>query len=193
MRGEDSGDLAETGESVVFCFPQLGILMSSQKNITPIIGIAGIILFILIYAIGNLILHYGQDYLHKPQIEQCELLDKELSKLKVDIDTNKYNIDLNEKNSEAQKIKIDKMENKLKFPDKNYDSEYLYSNDYKRYKKLTDEYNINIVSINQMISNYKSLIEQYNLKVIEYNNLAKTAYSRWYIIPVPGKVSKVRN
>jgi hypothetical protein len=173
--------------------PHCNKSLEYRKRISPIIGLAGVILVILGYVVVNSILHYGQEIYHKPQIEQCELLDKELSKLKAEIDIYKNNIELTKQNLFLQKIKIDEIENKLKYPEKNYISEKSYDKDYKMYKKLIKDYNTQVEKNNQSISNCKSLIEQYNLKVGEYNTLAKTAYSKWYVIPIPGKISKGKN
>ena len=83
------------------------------------------------------------------------------------------------------------MEQKLLNPEINYSSKLLFDKDYYKYKQLINQYNNDIETMNKVISDYKQLIVHYNENVEEYNKLAKDAYTRWFIIPMPGK-SKVK-
>jgi len=45
---------------------------------------------------------------------------------------------------------------------------------------------VNLLKRSNDIAAYKQLIATYNDNVNEYNTLSKSAYKRWYLIPIPG-------
>jgi uncharacterized protein (DUF983 family) len=163
---------------------------STDDRKSTIIGIVAIFTVVIIFIIVNLVLHYAQKIYHKPQVDRCEVLEKELGMMKGEIDIYKHEIAILEKNLYLIKGEIEKIEYKLKSPTEYYYSENSYNNDYLKYKKLIRDYNENAENYNTLNHNHRSLIESYNSKVKEYSSLAKTAYSTWYIIPIPGKISK---
>lgn len=125
-------------------------------------------------------------------MEKCELLEKELTKMISEIDIKKQDIGIKKENLILQEREIENLEKKLKYPEHYYNSDISYKKDYKKYKDLIYNYNNNVEKIKKMLSDYKILIGQYNEKVNKYNNMAKTAYTRWYIIPVPGKIFNIK-
>lgn len=162
-----------------------------RKKFNPLIGIAGILLLVVIYGVGNLVLYYAQEAYRKPDIERCELLNSELIKMEGEIGKYKLEININKEKMIAQK-EIEILEQKLRSPDNYYNTQITYERDFFKYKQFIKNYNKNVEDTNRLIKGHKELINNYNSKVEVYNQIAPKAYTRWYIIPVPGKVSKAK-
>jgi len=168
--------------------PQCG-----KSRISRAVIKSGIIIFIiiLVYILGNIILYYAQESIQKPNILKCEQIEIKLKEMELNI--SKYEKDiLNNKNEmQSQKSEIEKIHGKLLSPEINYKDEKGYNMEYNRYRNLIKNYNNNVDKTNKLLLSYKVLIDSYNSNVEEYNKLAKTAYTRWFIIPMPTK-SKVK-
>ena len=168
--------------------PQCG---KSRISRTVLKSGAVIIGVILIYIIANICLYYVQETTKRPIIEKCERLEKKLKENENIIKDYENKISLKKKGLEIKKEPIANIEQKLLDPEINYPTKLLYDRDHQKYKKLINEYNNDVETMNNFISDYKRLIVSYNENVEEYNKLAKDAYTRWFIIPMPGK-SKVK-
>lgn len=72
----------------------------------------------------------------------------------------------------------------------NYRTNDDYKAEYLRYSNLIKNYNSDIPTLRLLQTKYISLAKVYKLGVEDYNNLAKIAYSRWYLIPVRKSGSK---
>ena len=55
---------------------------------------------------------------------------------------------------------------------------------------MVRDFNIDVNNYNLFNESLKKDIDIYNSKVEEYNKVAKAAYTRWYIIPITGKLKK---
>jgi hypothetical protein len=168
--------------------PQCGkskISRSVLKAGAVIIGV------ILIYIIVNICLYYAQETTKRPVIEKCEQLDKKLKENEIIIKDYENRISQKNKDLKARKETIANLEQKLLNPENNYSSKLLFDKDNYKYKQFIIKFNNDVENMNKDISDYKQLIVQYNENVEEYNKLAKDAYTRWFIIPIPGK-SKVK-
>jgi len=151
-----------------------------------------ILLLVVVFGIGNLVLYYGQEYYHSNEIEQCKRLDSELTRIKGEIEECGRKIAISGNVLDAKKSVIGELLQKLRSPNVYYSNKRTYDSDRLRYENLLSTYNAEVGPHNALISSHKTLIANYSTKVEEYNKIAKTAYSRWYIIPVPGRTSKVR-
>lgn len=73
------------------------------------------------------------------------------------------------KRCESLKSSLVVLENKI-----NYQKNQIESNRSNYQKRNLD------------IETYHGMIDNYNAMVNEYNTLSKSAYNRWYLIPIPG-------
>ncbi|PRM90464.1 hypothetical protein CJ671_02420 [Aliarcobacter cryaerophilus] len=132
----------------------------------------GIFSLLILYIFINVILWGGQELYYKNDMEKCENIKMELSSLKKELDNLENKLFF----MDEQKERLDGARTSLKV---------LVDRDYKDYNKLVDEHNKNVPKYNNMLIEQKEKISRYNELTDEYNNLAKYAYSRWWLFPFP--------
>ena len=105
-------------------------------------------------------------------VEKCESIEVTLDRMKKDIlKSDKY--------FELRKIE---KENILSLKKK---IEQNHSNQYTRYNSLIDSYNQGMPEYKSRLTNYNKQIDNYNDLTQKYNKLAQSAYSRWWLLPIP--------
>lgn len=161
---------------------------SLQRGVTPSIGQrfkghalgwgAGILIFVLI----NGALYVGQEIYHRGDVQRAEALEAQLEELEAGIE--RLDSFLAEKANESERL--DALGQKLDNPEANYLTEAAYESDLRRYNSGVKRWNANLEMLQEVAEQRESKVDAYNALVDKYNIVAEAAYSRWYLIPIPG-------
>ncbi len=153
-------------------FQKIQIENANKKNsgIPPFI--ISILSLIIMFAVLNGVIYGAQEIYYWNDIKKCESMETKLKSLKIEISKIEEFVQL-------RKNKLDKirqLEQEIK---------QGLSKDYNKYQKMIDSYNLNNNTYKKYMKDYDSLIVQHNKIAREYNDLAKNAYSRWWLLPIP--------
>jgi hypothetical protein len=124
-------------------------------------------------------LYVGQELYHAADVRQCEAIEGELANLDSEI----RSIAVRLKGRSREREAIERMESELEQNHFTHGSSYDAA--YRSYSDRVDRYNADVPAIKALAVRHDALVDRYNGRVEEYNRLAKTAYARWYLIPVP--------
>jgi len=131
-----------------------------------------ILSLIIMFTVLNGIIYGAQEIYYWNDVKKCESMKVKLKNLKKEI--NKIEDFIN-----FRKTKLDRINQLTK------EIKQGLSKDYTKYKKMVNEYNSKIPKYKKSMNEYDSLIVEYNKVTREYNELAKDAYSRWLLLPIP--------
>ena len=129
----------------------------------------------------NALLYVGQEWYHADDVRRCEEIERELAEMNQEIAAMERYL---EGRQRERKALLD-LESKLKHGESRLRGAAAYDRAYSDYSKRVDRYNAEVELATAMVAKYESTIAVYNKKVDEYNRLAKSAYSRWHLIPLP--------
>jgi hypothetical protein len=141
------------------------------------------------FLILNGLLYIGQEWYYADDVRRCDEIKTQLTQMDQEIDSSEEY--LQERKRAGREI--EELEAKLKQGVNVFGTRSAYLAAYDNYKKLVNQYNREVGSAKQVSAKYQALVEDYNSNVEEYNKLAKSAYSRFYLIPVPRGTSKSLN
>jgi len=143
--------------------------VAQQESSTYTKSILG---FIFSFLLLNGLIYGTQEIYYMGDVEKCESIEVTLDRMKKDIlKSDKY--------FESRKIE---KENILSLKKK---IEQNHSNQYTRYNSLIDSYNQGMPEYKSRLTNYNKQIDNYNDLTQKYNKLAQSAYSRWWLLPIP--------
>ncbi|MFV9646455.1 MAG: hypothetical protein ACNYWU_11590 [Desulfobacterales bacterium] len=142
----------------------------------------GIIIILLVFAGLNGVLYIGQELYYADDVKKCEDIEIQIASMKSEIDQIEKYIS----SVEIERKKINNLEQSLTKNVSVYLNEADYERDYNKYSKMIDAFNSKFSQVEKAIKRYDELIEKHNGQVELYNTIAETAYSRWYLIPIPG-------
>ena len=131
-----------------------------------------ILSLIIMFTVLNGIIYGAQEIYYWNDVKKCESMKVKLKNLKKEI--NKIEDFINFRKTKLDRI--NQLEKEIK---------QGLSKDYTKYKKMVNEYNSKIPKYKKSMNEYDSLIVEYNKVTREYNELAKDAYSRWLLLPIP--------
>jgi len=119
--------------------------------------IIAILSFIIMFAILNGVIYGAQEIYYWNDVKKCESIKNKLHKIK-------------------KRTKILELEKEIK--------QGILDN-YTSYQNKINIYNSNSNTYKQYQKEYDNSVTEYNQMVTKYNTLSKTAYSRWWLIPIP--------
>ena len=132
--------------------------------------VGGVIGVILMYGVLNGALYVGQDFLARDDVARAEALEARLGGLGLEIDSIAAWLE----GMERESATIASM------------GQQGGRGSYQEYNARVDRWNnVTLPAINRLAARHDSLIDVHNGLVDEYNAVARTAYSRWWLIPVP--------
>lgn len=143
---------------------------NSGGGIPPFI--MSILSLIIMFGVLNGVIYGGQEIYYWNDVKKCELMEVELKDLEIEV--NKIEDFINFRKTKVDRI--NQLEKEIK---------QGLSKDYTKYKQMIDEYNSNMSRYKKSMDEYDNLIVKYNKITREYNDLAKSAYSRWWLLPIP--------
>lgn len=139
-------------------------------------GISNIVIslisIVIVYLGLNGLLWLGQELYHKNDVKQCEQLERKISQLKQETSTLEKALQMRERKHKEILALQNELQNGVK-------------TNYARYSSLVDSYNNETPEYTKQLDTYNAMINQHNEIVNKYNSLAKSAYSRWWLIPIP--------
>jgi len=133
------------------------------------------------FVIVNLALHYGQEWYHASDVSVCDGIKTQLQGMEAELSSIEHSV----QEIQHAQAEIKSVELRLEDWNKASGSDEQHATYSVKYQRLVDDYNLKVEHVNALIPRYHTLIDEHNSKVEEYNRLAKSAYSRWYLIPVP--------
>lgn len=145
---------------------------------------------IVIFGLGNILLHYGQEWYHRADQKELDSIKIKLNNLKNEIDTMESKIKAKNTELENKYKSIQKCKSIIKqyeiIGNSMTDMEYEnYENTLTICNENIDEYNIEFTNVNSAYDSYKENIDTYNSLIPKANELAKKVGSKWYIVPIP--------
>ncbi|WP_198305880.1 hypothetical protein [Arcobacter vandammei] len=131
----------------------------------------------IVYLVLNGIIYGVQEFNQRDNILQCETMESDLNSMKKEINSMEANL------------------RNLEYENKEINRKISLTYNQSQYNKMVDTYNKNITSYDTIFKIYNKKIDKHNDLANEYNELAKTAYSRWWLFPfpVPSKKSSLIN
>jgi len=147
--------------------------------------LVGWAVILVAFAALNGVLYLAQEWYHAAEVKQCEEIKEHLDRMKAEINS----IEQRVAQRERDRRQIEDLEKQLQARGA-YGAREAYRSSVSRYNDMVDRYNAQVEATKEIASRYKGLIDEYNADVDRYNTLAKTAYSRWYLIPIPGGRSR---
>jgi hypothetical protein len=175
----DTGWSAEDADGLVTRVQQ-SMEASSEKGsaFRTVVGWVGIL---VAFAALNGILYVGQAIFHRDDVRQAEVLERQLNVSRAEIEE----IDSYLADQYAEGDRIDALGARLESED-NFTSRTVYAVELGRYNQLVEVWNQGVLVLQQTSIRRDSLVDRYNALVDSYNQVAEKAYSRWYLIPMPG-------
>ena len=147
--------------------------IEGEKSSSGISNIVISLISIVIVYLGlNGLLWLGQELYHKNDVKECEQLERKISQLKQETSTLEKALQMREKKHKEILALQKELQNGVK-------------TNYARYSSLIDSYNNETPEYTKQLDTYNAMINQHNEIVNKYNSLAKSAYSRWWLIPIP--------
>jgi len=153
---------------------------SSSRAASIFSTVGAWVIIVVCFLALNGVFYVAQEWYHAADVRRCEEIKRQLSDLDLEITS----IERYLQDRERTRQEIERLEAELKQREGAFGTQSAYLAAYSRYKNLVDDYNSQVARTKQLVTTYKGLVNDYNAKVEEYNKLAKTAYSRWYLIPV---------
>jgi hypothetical protein len=151
--------------------------------IRKLVGTAGgLLLLLAAYAALNGVLYAGQTVWKQGEVAEARLLEEQLGVLEAEIDEIGAWLD----RKEAEALAIDELGARLEEPAIHYSSPGTYNEDVARYERLVEEWNAESVpAMDAAIARHDDLVDEFNDLVPTYNQVASSAYSRWWLLPIP--------
>lgn len=147
--------------------------IEKKKNSSGISNIVTSLISIVIVYLGlNGLLWLGQEIYHKNDVKQCEQMEQKINQLKQE----SYALEKILQMRERKHKEILALQQELQIGIKT---------NYVRYSSLVDSYNNETQEYTKQLDTYNAMIDQHNEIVNKYNSLVKSAYSRWWLIPIP--------
>lgn len=157
----------------------------------------GLLITLLLFGVVNGILYAGQEVWRAGDKRAFEALKREMDGREHELQIMKVEIGSLRDRIEMAKSRITELQAEARQTEARYAQSGAPSDAYRRYKAVIAEHNRLANEVNPLAKRYNALIDTHNSKVDAYNRdvprfneLADRAFSRWYIIPIPGRSSK---
>jgi hypothetical protein len=129
----------------------------------------------------NIILYVSQEIAAADEKHAAEAVESDLARINDQIATVERRIqEANERSNQ-----IDALGARLESRQADFASNAEYRSTLTTYNQMVESWNDALPQLQAMQEGYDSLISTYNRRVEEYNRLAKKAYSRWWLLPIP--------
>lgn len=154
---------------------------------------------LLVFGVGNGVLYDGQEFLHAGDEKAFEELRTEMERREHQLKLIEVELQTLKSRIETVRSRIAQLKAEITAIESRYGETGAPSDVYDRYQGMIDEHNRRIDEVNPIRARFSALIATYNAKVDAYNRdvprineLADKAFSRWYLIPIPGRSSRSR-
>lgn len=137
---------------------------------------------LVVFGLLNGVLYLGQELYHRGDVKTAESIKAEFDVLDAKI----THMETELGQVESLRQRLDELKRKLADPDAYYTTQTTYDSEMEEYKALVGRWNASLPQMSKLANDYDQTVAEYNHRVESYNKIAKKAYSRWWLLPIPG-------